>query len=331
MFWEFLVSINDNWFFQLFYQSTNPGIKYEYKLPVSSQRSGNRSPPPLTPPRPGTPSGSRVTDNPLNPRVPGGPASRRPPPPAGTSNSHVQFLNPNIQGGLKLGYSLPAHLNVHSQNHHQSTQLEHPFLDNELYLPNSNLFRNSENSSFNHKPTYSLDHINEGSKNSNNIKLHEFTSRGTQLITKKNQHIFNLNNKHSSTFYQTEEPLKLHKLSREKLKLLYKKQKKLLNSLSNEIKPLHTSNTENSPYNHGFNYKKSSLNDLKNSDFQPNINPWNVRTHFHRNTNQPYDFNQVLSNNVVYRNKFFSNINQSNSQSGSNVEMKYHFKGKGML
>nr|XP_053639191.1 thrombospondin type-1 domain-containing protein 4-like isoform X2 [Cherax quadricarinatus] len=58
----------------LFYQANNPGIKYEYRLPMSptstrtsgggTQRSSQRR---------------RRPDNPLNPLVPGGPASRTPP------------------------------------------------------------------------------------------------------------------------------------------------------------------------------------------------------------------------------------------------------------
>ncbi|CAL4122807.1 unnamed protein product, partial [Meganyctiphanes norvegica] len=60
----------------LFYQSNNPGIKYEYRLPMTGSRSssnvwgGNRQRAPVQPRRP---------DNPLNPYVPGGPAARAPP------------------------------------------------------------------------------------------------------------------------------------------------------------------------------------------------------------------------------------------------------------
>ncbi|XP_066961626.1 thrombospondin type-1 domain-containing protein 4-like isoform X4 [Macrobrachium rosenbergii] len=59
----------------VFYQSTNPGIKYEYHLPMSPSRRRNW---PVV--VPGTPQRSHIRpDNPLNPLVPGGPASRTPP------------------------------------------------------------------------------------------------------------------------------------------------------------------------------------------------------------------------------------------------------------
>lgn len=58
----------------LFYQSVNPGIKYEYRLPMTPTPSQRR-----LGVMPSTPQRSRVSDNPLNPLVPGGPASRTPP------------------------------------------------------------------------------------------------------------------------------------------------------------------------------------------------------------------------------------------------------------
>lgn len=58
----------------LFYQSVNQGIKYEYRLPMDPTSSKR-----LLAVVPGSPQRSRVSDNPLNPLVPGGPASRTPP------------------------------------------------------------------------------------------------------------------------------------------------------------------------------------------------------------------------------------------------------------
>ncbi|XP_042239108.1 ADAMTS-like protein 4 [Homarus americanus] len=61
----------------LFYQSTNPGIKYEYRLPMSSPSSSSKHVSGGV--VPGSPQRPRRPDNPLNPNVPGGPASRTPP------------------------------------------------------------------------------------------------------------------------------------------------------------------------------------------------------------------------------------------------------------
>ncbi|XP_069181439.1 thrombospondin type-1 domain-containing protein 4 isoform X1 [Procambarus clarkii] len=61
----------------LFYQSTNPGIKYEYRLPMSPTSSAPRATGSVV--VPGSPQRRRRPDNPLNPLVPGGPASRTPP------------------------------------------------------------------------------------------------------------------------------------------------------------------------------------------------------------------------------------------------------------
>ncbi|XP_076047940.1 thrombospondin type-1 domain-containing protein 4-like isoform X2 [Oratosquilla oratoria] len=75
----------------LFYQTTNPGIKYEYRLPMSSPSRSRR---PLV--RPGAPQVPLSSDNPLNPRVPGGPAARTPPSgpvnDAMSSNSHSNAI-----------------------------------------------------------------------------------------------------------------------------------------------------------------------------------------------------------------------------------------------
>ncbi|XP_042889225.1 thrombospondin type-1 domain-containing protein 4-like [Penaeus japonicus] len=58
----------------LFFQSNNPGIKYEYRLPMSPLGKG--TPASVVP---GSPQRPRHRDNPLNPFVPGGPAARTPP------------------------------------------------------------------------------------------------------------------------------------------------------------------------------------------------------------------------------------------------------------
>ncbi|KAK7077621.1 Thrombospondin type-1 domain-containing protein 4, partial [Halocaridina rubra] len=73
----------------LFYQSTNPGIKYEYRLPVSS--SQQRSDMFVVP---GSPRRTIRPDNPLNPLVPGGPAARTPPSgPVNDAQSNNNFSN----------------------------------------------------------------------------------------------------------------------------------------------------------------------------------------------------------------------------------------------
>lgn len=59
----------------LFYQSPNPGIRYEYRLPMAPSSSKRLSGSVV----PGSPQRRRRPDNPLNPLVPGGPASRTPP------------------------------------------------------------------------------------------------------------------------------------------------------------------------------------------------------------------------------------------------------------
>lgn len=73
----------------LFYQSTNPGIKYEYRLPMSSSRRRSG-----TTVVPGAPQRPIRPDNPLNPFVPGGPAARTPPSgPVNDARSNNNFGN----------------------------------------------------------------------------------------------------------------------------------------------------------------------------------------------------------------------------------------------
>ncbi|XP_050732888.1 thrombospondin type-1 domain-containing protein 4-like isoform X1 [Eriocheir sinensis] len=74
----------------LFYQSLNPGIKYEYRLPMAHGAS-----PRLSSVVPVTAARRTAADNPLNPLVPGGPASRTPP--SGPVNDARSFNGNSIQ------------------------------------------------------------------------------------------------------------------------------------------------------------------------------------------------------------------------------------------